>query len=69
MTSLTLEENYDLIKEHYCVVLDSRNCDIKKNDNDNSDIIFLFPDPIVDKKDSVSLTCSILNLLVLIRNI
>jgi hypothetical protein len=61
MTTLTIEENYDLVKEHYCVVLDSRNGDIKKNDSYNSDIVFLFPDPIVDKKDSVSLTCSILN--------
>jgi hypothetical protein len=61
MTTLTLEDNYDLIKEHYCVVLDSRLGDIKKNDSNNSDIIFIFPDPIVDKKDSISLTCSILN--------
>ena len=61
MTTLTLEENYDLVKEHYCVVLDSRLGDIYKNGSDNSDIVFIFPDPVVDKKDSVSLTCSILN--------
>jgi hypothetical protein len=61
MTTLTLEENYDLVKEHYCVVLDSRLGDLYKNGSDNSDIVFIFPDPVVDKKDSVSLTCSILN--------
>ena len=48
------------IKESFLVVLDSRNASILNNGSYNSDITFIFEDPIEKPKNCLLMTCSIL---------
>jgi len=62
MPTITIEDNYDLVKEHYLIILDSRNATTYNNGNALTNLTFAFPNPVISKRDDIiALTGSVSN--------